>query len=210
MRSIHWLCVTPVFAGAMLAPSARAMDLATYDSQRRAPPNSQIQVRLRVYVLGVGEGLRLANAHLAERGEQPLFCLPESVNLFAEDYFKLIDAALKDSRAAFDREQRSVESILLSVLRDAHPCPSRVARDSSAPTAASPAGSASAPASGVAPVSTAASAADPGSTAASSGPGAVASSPSASPVAAPASAPLAAAQRASAPARGPGWGASTP
>mgnify|MGYP000877277540 FL=1 len=123
MRLIRLLATCLVLSGAFVAPLAGAMDIATYDAQRKAPANSPVQVRLRVYLLGVGEGLKLANFHLVERNEPALFCLPETTPLFAEDYLKLIDAALKEARGTLERQQVSVENILLGALRQAHACP---------------------------------------------------------------------------------------
>lgn len=105
-----------------LAMPVAAMDIATYDQQRKAAPNSPTQVRLRVYLLGVGEGLRLANGRLRARSQPLLFCMPESQPLFAEDYMRLIDASLKEARGTLERQQFSIESILLGSLVDAHPC----------------------------------------------------------------------------------------
>jgi hypothetical protein len=138
---------------AALATPVAAMDIATYDQQRKAAPNSPIQVRLRVYLLGVGEGLRLANARLRARSQPLLFCMPESQPLFAEDYLRLIDASLKEARGTLERQQFSIETILLASLADTHPCSERGggAREAqpgeaaTGPAAAAPAPSADGP-----------------------------------------------------------------
>jgi hypothetical protein len=124
------------------AVPAMAMDIATYDKQRREPPNAPSQMRLRIYLLGLGEGLRLANTGLAERNEVPLYCQPPQANLFAEDYRQMIDAQLKDSREALQREDLSIERILLRALQDRFPCArpaGRLGGPSAEPSAGMPA-----------------------------------------------------------------------
>ena len=98
------------------------MDIATYDKQRRESPNSPTQVRLRVYLLGVGEGLRLANAALARQDQRPLYCMTEQAPLLGDDYKKLIDAALSSGRGTFERQDTAIETILVQALQDKFPC----------------------------------------------------------------------------------------
>jgi hypothetical protein len=192
-----------VAAGLGLAQAACAMDIATYDAQRKAAANSQVQVRLRIYLLGVGEGLKLANAQLVRRNVEPMFCLPEAKPLFAEDYIQAIDSTMRQDRRSLESEQVPIEVILLMALGRAYPCAS-VGGPSAEPV---PAGApASAPAATVAPAAgaEAAAAAVPAS-AASAPAGAAAEGPDTpSPVTAPASAasaPTAPASAASAPPR---------
>lgn len=185
------LFVSGVAAACLCMPAA-AMDIATYDQQRKAAPNSPTQVRLRVYLLGVGEGLRLANARLRARGQPLLFCMSDSQPLFAEDYFRLIDASLKEARGTLERQQFSIESILLTSLVAAHPCADRVSVSRDALPAEVPAAPAPAPA----PPAEA--------------PAAPASAPPAEAPAAPASAPPAAASPASAAAAASAPAAETP
>ena len=108
----------------LLAP-AQAMDIETYDKQVKLPPSSAAQVRLTSYLLGLGEGLRLANTALRARGEPEFFCTPENANLFAADYRRLIDGALAGARATLYNQQQSIEQILLKALQDTYPCPGR-------------------------------------------------------------------------------------
>jgi hypothetical protein len=113
-----WLAV--LLAGLpVLAP---AMDIATYDKQRKEAANSPTQTRLRVYLLGIGEGLRLANQALLQREQAPLFCAPDGPPMMGDDYRKLIDAALSEARGTLERQELSVEAILLRSLREKYPC----------------------------------------------------------------------------------------
>ena len=109
-------------------PSAMAMDIATYDKQRKEPPNSQTQVRLRVYLLGLGEGLRLANTVLQQQNLALLFCNNDQTPLLGDDYKKLVDAALTESRGTFERQEMSIEAILLRALQDRFPCQAKPAQ----------------------------------------------------------------------------------
>jgi hypothetical protein len=108
-----------------LMSAAHAMDIETYDKQVKLPPTSAAQVRLTSYLLGLGEGLRLANSALRARGEPEFFCAPENANLFAADYRRLIDGALAGARATLYNQQQSIEQILLKALQDAYPCAGR-------------------------------------------------------------------------------------
>ena len=137
LESLFMSCL----AAACLSSPAAAMDIATYDQQRKAAANSPTQVRLRVYLLGVGEGLRLANARLRVRSQPLLFCMSDSTPLFAEDYLRLIDASLREARGTLERQQFSIETILLTSLAAAHPCPDRggASRDAPPTEAATPA-----------------------------------------------------------------------
>jgi hypothetical protein len=118
-RSAALLCALFVMA------SAHAMDIDTYDKQVKLPATSTAQVRLTSYLLGLGEGLRLANAALRSRGEPEFFCAPDNANLFAADYRRLIDGALAGARATLYNQQTSIEQILLKALQDTYPCPAR-------------------------------------------------------------------------------------
>lgn len=108
----------------MAAPMlAGAMDIPTYEKQRKEPATSQTQMRLRIYLVGIGEGLRLANQALVQRNEPPLFCPPDAQQpLTADNYKQVIDAALQAARDTLARQERSIESILLEALQDKYRC----------------------------------------------------------------------------------------
>jgi hypothetical protein len=121
-KAVGWASVAGVLTA---SPACLAMDIETYDKQARLSPNSQAQVRLNTYLLGLGEGLRLANTALKARGLDELFCQPENLNLFAADYKRLIDGVLAGSRVAIVNAQVPIEQILLQALRESYPCPPR-------------------------------------------------------------------------------------
>lgn len=132
MQALLRLCRLPMtrclvlFLSAVLAsPWAWAMDIPTYDKQIKTPPNSPAQVRLNIYLLGLAEGLKLANVTLAARNQTPLFCTPETTNMFAADYRKIIDASLANSRPVLEGLELSIEGILMRALQDSYPCPPR-------------------------------------------------------------------------------------
>ncbi|MBL8327968.1 MAG: hypothetical protein JNJ71_03880 [Rubrivivax sp.] len=134
------LLTTALLAAACaLPPAARAMDIPTYEKQRKEAATSPTHMRLRIYLLGIGEGLRLANVALRNRDESPLFCAPEQAAMTADTYKQAIDSSLGFARDTLLRRERSIESILLEALQDKYPCERR-------PAAAAPA-AASAPAS---------------------------------------------------------------
>lgn len=116
-----WACSLLLCAAA----GASAMDIATYEKQRKEPANSPAQARLRSYLLGIGEGLRLANVALQERDGAALFCLPEGTTYGVDDYKRLIDGALDVARSTYVRQEISVETLLLRALQDRHACPAR-------------------------------------------------------------------------------------
>lgn len=141
------------------------MDIPTYEQQRKTPAQSPVQARMRVYLLGVGEGLKLANAALVARGERPLYCLPGETVLGVDDYLKMIDAALPSARSDARLRDQSVEALVLRTLQGRYGCGGAPASEgpASAPPGAAPAtreqGAGAGP--GVAePVPSAASAAD--------------------------------------------------
>lgn len=113
-----------------------AMDIPTYEKQRKEAPTSPTQMRLRIYLVGIGEGLRLANAALLQRKEAPLFCPPDAQQpLGADNYKQLIDAALQVARGTLVRQERSIESVLLEALQDKYRCdiPDRARAPDAAP-----------------------------------------------------------------------------
>jgi hypothetical protein len=100
-----------------------AMDIPTYEKQRKESATSPTQMRLRIYLVGIGEGLRLANAALVQRNEPALFCPPDAQQpLSADNYRQLIDAALQGARDMLVRQERSIESILLEALQSKYRC----------------------------------------------------------------------------------------
>jgi hypothetical protein len=115
-------CLVALAATWLLVMPSHAMDIETYDKQVRLPANSLAQIRLSSYLLGIGEGLRLANEALKSRGSTALFCAPEAAPLFAADVKKLIDGVLAVSRATLQGQGASIEQILLRALQEAHPC----------------------------------------------------------------------------------------
>ena len=98
------------------------MDIPTYEQQRKTPAQSPVQARMRVYLLGVGEGLKLANAALVARGERPLYCLPGETVLGVDDYLKMIDAALPSARSDARLRDQSVEALVLRTLQGRYGC----------------------------------------------------------------------------------------
>lgn len=108
----------------LAAPTlASAMDIPTYEKQRKEAATSPTQMRLRIYLVGIGEGLRLANAALIQRNERPLFCPPDAqLPLSADSYRQLIDAELQGARDMLVRQERSIESVLLEALQGKYRC----------------------------------------------------------------------------------------
>jgi hypothetical protein len=108
----------------LTAPTlASAMDIPTYEKQRKEAATSPTQMRLRIYLVGIGEGLRLANAALVQRNETPLFCPPDAQQpLSADNYKQLIDASMQGARDMLVRQERSIESVLLEALQDKYRC----------------------------------------------------------------------------------------
>ncbi len=119
-RLLALVCTTWLLAA---SPHSLAMDIPTYEKQRKEPANSPTQVRLRVYLLGIGEGLRLANIALGNRNEPLLFCAPEQATLNVDAYKAAIDAAILTARDTHIRQDRSVESLLLEALQEKYACP---------------------------------------------------------------------------------------
>jgi hypothetical protein len=104
------------------AAPAFAMDLSTYDRQRREPEGSAVQSRLRIYLLGIGEGLRLANDALRHQSVPPLFCAPADATALSDDYLRMIDTALRANRGTYERQGLSIETVLLLALQDRYRC----------------------------------------------------------------------------------------
>jgi hypothetical protein len=117
---------------------ACAMDIPTYEKQRKESATSQTYMRLRIYLLGLGEGFRLANLVLSQRSDPLLFCAPEQPAMTADVYKQVIEASLSQARDMLVRQERSIESILLEGLQDRHPCDKRTAEPARPPQDTAP------------------------------------------------------------------------
>ena len=120
-------CTRSIIGTLLLAACtlASGMDIPTYEKQRKESATSPTQMRLRIYLLGLGEGFRLANVALGNRSEAPLFCAPEQAPMTVDAYKQVIDTSLSQARDIFVRQERSIESILLEALQDRYPCPKK-------------------------------------------------------------------------------------
>lgn len=108
-------------AAAVVMNSA-AMDITTYEKQRNEPSSSQSRGLLKIYLVGVGEGFKWANAALAKQKQSLLFCAPEQISLNADNYVQVIDEALASDRDAYLRMDLPIESILLHGLQKKLSC----------------------------------------------------------------------------------------
>ena len=108
-------------AAAVVMNSA-AMDITTYEKQRNEPSSSQSRGLLKIYLVGVGEGFKWANAALAKQKQSLLFCASEKISLNADNYVQVIDEALASDRDAYLRMDFPVESILLHGLQKKLSC----------------------------------------------------------------------------------------
>lgn len=108
-------------AAAVVMNSA-AMDITTYEKQRNEPSSSQRRGLLTIYLVGVGEGFKWANAALAKQKQSLLFCASEKISLNADNYVQVIDEALASDRDAYLRMDFPVESILLHGLQKKLSC----------------------------------------------------------------------------------------
>ena len=102
--------------------NSAAMDITTYEKQRNEPSSSQRRGLLTIYLVGVGEGFKWANAALAKQKQSLLFCASEQISLNADNYVQVIDEALASDRDAYLRMDFSVESILLHGLQKKLSC----------------------------------------------------------------------------------------
>ena len=134
-RLLAFACTTWLLSA---CPAALAMDITNYEKQRKEPATSPTHVRLRVYLLCIGEGFRLANIALGNRNEPLLYCAPEQATLNVDSYKAAIDAAILAARDAHVRQDRSVESLLLEALQEKYACPPVVRSPSAQETAPRP------------------------------------------------------------------------
>lgn len=115
--------IAAVLAGIAFSQAASALDIASFDTQRREPATSTVGKLLSLYLLGVGEGFKWANASLIQRKESPLFCAPPILGLTAANYLIVIDRELELRRDSYARTDIPIEFILLYGLQQQLPCP---------------------------------------------------------------------------------------
>ena len=108
-----------------LSLEAAALVITTYEKRRSESASSQARALLEIYLLGVGEGFKWANAALSSKRLAPLFCAPEQVPLTHEAYLLFIDEMLERHREGLTQQQLPVEAILLKALQDRLPCTTR-------------------------------------------------------------------------------------
>lgn len=112
-----------MLAGITFSHAALALDVESFEKQRKEPSASTVGKLLTLYLLGVGEGFKWANAALTAKKEAPLFCAPPILALTAENYLIVVDRELELRREAYTRTDMPVEFILLYGLQQQLPCP---------------------------------------------------------------------------------------
>ena len=105
-----------------LSLEAAALVITTYEKRRSESASSQARALLEIYLLGVGEGFKWANAALPKQKQSMLFCAPERIGLNADNYVQVIDEALALNREAYIKMELPVEAILLYGLQQKLPC----------------------------------------------------------------------------------------
>ena len=93
---------------------AHAIDMATYEAQRRARPDI-----LKIHVLGVGEGLTWAQVISASSGNKRFFCPPQTP-LEADNYMALIEVEAAHNPSV--TRYTEIGYVLFLALQRAYPC----------------------------------------------------------------------------------------
>jgi hypothetical protein len=103
---------------------------------QNSPANANVSVRefrearkaggtrleqLRLYVIGLANGMANANAELTLKHQRPLFCAPEKFGISAEDDFRMIEDTLAHSKTTISDTQ-NIESVLMLAYELTFPC----------------------------------------------------------------------------------------
>lgn len=77
-----------------------------------------------IYLSGLAEGLRWANADIKRANLPPLFCVPKKHVLRIENYQNILDRKIEELRESklFDEDKLLVGPVLLKGLKDTFPC----------------------------------------------------------------------------------------
>jgi hypothetical protein len=79
----------------------------------------------KLYILGLGEGFKWANAMLEVHTEAPLFCPPSKLVLGMENYVDILDRKIKDratKSTQAELDDMPLGLLLLQGIREAFPC----------------------------------------------------------------------------------------
>jgi hypothetical protein len=80
---------------------------------------------MKLYVMGVGEGIAWANA-AADKNGAPLYCQPQNFSIDGNDYINILDKMIKmlePKTTAKELNGYSVGALVLMGLQQSFPCP---------------------------------------------------------------------------------------
>jgi len=104
--------------GLCVSAEPNVIGLKWYRDQKTNPAALNL---IEVYIKGVGDAFTAANAALeVSRREQPLFCQPDELGLFAKNSMNILDREINRSPW---RDDDRLPIILLSGLMNTFPCP---------------------------------------------------------------------------------------
>ena len=119
MKRLVVMCIAALTVlGAPL--SAHAMTMRQYHELMKQHPDSA-----KLYILGVGEGLALANAALISKKRPNIFCVPNKLSLNIDNYTRILDSEYEEFRKAASEDvadSRTVSIVLYMGLVATFPC----------------------------------------------------------------------------------------
>ena len=100
------------------------MSVADYQKNMRSNDRGKVEVT-KVYIFGLGEGIRVANVMLVLKGDNPLFCSPPKLVFVTENFINILDQAIKEASqqlSPVELSETEVSVILAKGLMDSFPC----------------------------------------------------------------------------------------
>lgn len=113
----HAAALSAVLVAALNVPSARAVTVSVYETQRDNPDQSEFRT-MKIYLTGVVAGFIWGNSELAGAKKPVLFCQPPPPKV-NEDTVRLIDDEIGQPYVTRDLP---VELLLLNALVRKYPC----------------------------------------------------------------------------------------
>jgi hypothetical protein len=110
-----------VLLGAVMLAASMPLRAEIPVSEYDAMKNSDT---FKVYISGVGNGIKVASIVGELHGNRPLFCPPEKLPLNQDNYLRFLDDAVAERRKKQTGGDPFVEGLLLQRLQEVFPCPS--------------------------------------------------------------------------------------
>lgn len=105
----------------LVATSAHA-NLNIYDFQHINRNDPRAWNEVRVYLMGVGEGIETANNGFSLDKKVPEFCIPDAIAFNGDNFIQILDDYLKTHPPAISAKEMSAAIMLWFAIKEAFPC----------------------------------------------------------------------------------------